>query len=167
MKVCQDAGCSQTDWRGYCVDWTSWMCDRKNVSREKGRKENRCRLMSWMGFDEFLLGGLKYVFMQGSFTVNTQQSGYKCKVQEFTGARFIHRKVHTLCFRHHITPVVNLLYHPLNIAHSSLCFSFSLCLSISLLFFFQDVFQATSLSIWADRWRGNHGNQQTANGGWR
>lgn len=31
--------------------------------------------------------------------------------------------------------------------------------------FFQDVFQATSLSIWGNRWRGSHGDKQTAIGG--
>lgn len=55
-------------------------------------------------------------------------------IQEFTGTSFIHRNIHTFCCHHHTTPVVNPLYHPLNIAHSPSCFSFSL--SISLLSFF-------------------------------
>lgn len=41
--------------------------------------------------------------------------------------------LHTSCHHRHATPAVNLLYHPLNIAH---CFPFSLLLSISLLPFF-------------------------------
>jgi len=94
---------------------------------------------------------------------STQTSGYKFKVKSVcpgVNRKWFYPQEHT-----HF-PSYNLLYHPFEY-----CSLFPLFLLLSLFsiffsssFFFQDVFQATSLSIWGDRWRGNHGNQQTANG---
>lgn len=64
----------------------------------------------------------------------------------------------------HSGPRLTLSRVSLTIKHQSRLSRMPRSLSLSLSFF-QDVFQATSLSIWGNRWRGSHGDEQTAIGG--
>lgn len=84
---------------------------RKKRNKRKGRK-------SWFvecSFGEYLLERFKHVSILNCFTLNTNQS-YQT-IQKLWATSCIHRSLHTL---RHVLPIVNLLYHPLNINH---CFS--------------------------------------------